>query len=144
MTDLQRNALARDISMRLLRASHEDLRIIDRLLTRLEQLRNLSWTRHVATSPHDVDRAFHLVVGTTGDSLRTRCNGSWPATDAVETCVTSPPIVEMCGACIERWTRGRDVDLYGLLDLARDLATEDLIRAELHEAARAEMMGGDS
>ncbi len=141
MSDLQRNALARDVSMRLLRASHDQLRCLDRLLTRLEQLRDLSWTRHVATGPNDVDDSFHLAFAR-DSRMVTRCNGSWPEGDAVETSLDGPPLHEMCGACVERWARGKDIALYGLLDLARDLATDDLIHAELHELARVEMTGG--
>lgn len=141
MTDLQRNALARDITLRLARVGLFDLRVVDKLLLRLEQLRPLSWTRRLATSTQDRDRYFHLPTIAAGRVV-TRCNGSWSLDDASEVSIDGPPLHEMCGACAERWARGKDVQLYQLLELARDLATEDLEREALREAARVEMVGG--
>lgn len=145
MTDVQRNALARTITARLLSASFDDLRVIDRLVVRLEQLRALSWTRRLATTERDVDRVFHLPAIASTGRFATRCNGNWPVEDKVETSLDGPPLSEMCGECALRWARGRDVQLYGLLELARDLWQEDLARAELHELARIEMfdLGGE-
>jgi len=120
-----------------------DVLLIERLLTRLEQLRNLSWTRRVATSPHDVDADYHLVSVVAG-SMATRCNGLWLAGDTVETSIDGPPLHEMCWECARRWAAGKDIELYALLDLARDLRTEDIANAALHEAARVEMIGGGS
>lgn len=139
MSELQRGALGRGISRTLLGLGLGDLRIVDRLVVRLEQLRSLSWTRHGG----DVDRMFHLVT-TWGGSVATRCDGRWPESDPSETLPEGPPLHLICGECARRWARGKDLELYGLLELARDLATEDLIRAEPHEAARLEMTGGGS
>jgi hypothetical protein len=143
VSELRRNALSRDVTSRLIRASHDELRVVDRLVTRLEHLRSLSWTRRLATGPGDVDRVFHLVACADGRVV-TRCNGSWWIGDAVETSIDGPLLRELCRACVERWAHGKDIQLYGLLDLARDLATEDLARAALHEAADREMNGGGS
>jgi len=144
MTDLQRNALARDITSRLIRASHDELRILDKLLVRLEQLRSLSWTRRRATTDRDVDRSFHLVGRISTGAVSTRCDGSWWRGDESETSLDGPPLAEMCWECARRWAAGRDIELYALLDVARDLRTEDIANAALHEAARLEMIGGGS
>lgn len=136
MTDLQRGALARDITRRLLSADIESLCVIDRLAVRLEQLRALSWTRRLATGAGDVDSTFHL-VGLSAGSMVTRCNGRWFERDPVET-ADSPPLDQLCEECVRRWARAKGVHLYGLLDLAHDLATEDLEREALREIKRLE------
>ena len=141
MSEVQRHALARDIAMRLISAPRDHVRILDRLAVRLDQLRSLSWTRRKATGPGDEDSKFHL-VSLSGGSFVTRCNGRWYAGDTVETSLDGPPLHQLCGACVERWARARGLELYGLLELARDLATEDTARADLHEAARLAMIGG--
>ncbi len=141
MTDLQRNALARDVAMRLSLAPFEDTRIVDRLVLRLEQLRSLSWSRRLPTSEFDAERLFHL-ASLAKDRVVTRCNGSWWLGDAVETSAEGPPLHQMCGECARRWARGKDLELYGLLELAHDLATEDMAREQLREEALAEMTGG--
>ena len=141
MADVQqRNALARTITARVLSAPLDVLRALDRLILRIDQLRALSWTRRIATGPGDVDLSYHLVSVVAG-SMATRCNGRWFAGDTVETSLEGPPLHEMCAACVERWARGHDRELYGVLDLARDLRTEDIANAALHEAARLEMIG---
>ena len=137
MTSLQRNALQRDVERRLASVDLETLRVLDRSLTRLEQLRALSWSRLAG----EVDQRAHI-VGLSGGSVLTRCNGRWPVGEPVQTWTDSPPIHLMCLGCVHAWARGKDVDTYGLLELARELATEDIEREALHEAARVEMIGG--
>jgi hypothetical protein len=138
--EIQRIALARDVASRLGRLSMDGVRALDKLAVLLEHLRSLSWTRHAS----NVDRMFHVPAVGQGGSFVTRCDGRWPIGDAVETSLDGPPLHLMCGQCVERWARGKDVQLYGVLELARDLATEDMARAELHEGARVEMTGGGS
>lgn len=141
MTDLVRNALQRDLERRLSSTPFFDLRILDQLATRLEQLRALSWTRRLATTEHDGDTRFHL-PSIAGGRVVTRCNGSWCLDDACEVSIDGPPVNLMCTDCVRRWARGKDLDMHGLIDLAHEIAFEDVQRAELQKQAPREMTGG--
>jgi hypothetical protein len=146
MGDLHRQALARDLARRLTLASHEELRLVDRALHRLEQLRELRWERRLATGPGDVDPHFHAIARIERGTVITLCNGRWPLGDTVETQSPAPIVREMCGACL-RWSalaRHAEHSIDGLIALAAELAQEDTARAELREQARLEMTGGGS
>lgn len=140
MTDIQRNALARDLAMRQHRATLDELRVIDRLMIRVEQLRDLSLERRVSTGPGDVDHGWHWVVRPGGDSAITGCNGRWPITDPVER-MAGVPLLEVCPACADRWfdIASTSSSVAGVM---LELREETERRAALHEAARIEMTGG--
>lgn len=135
--DLQRLALARSIAARLPAASLDDLRLVDKLLTRLEQSR-FTWRRRVATGPGDIDTRWHLAV--TGCAMVvTRCHGRWSKGDTDER-NDYPPILERCLACQRAAWRGTELDAL-IAAALEELADEDRERAGLREAARIEMLG---
>jgi hypothetical protein len=141
MGDLHRQALARDLARRLTLASHEELRLVDRALHRLEQLRELRWERRLATGPGDVDPYFHAIARIERGTVVTECVGRWPMGDAVEACSDLPPIRELCGACLRRSALARHAEhsIDGLIAIAAELAQEDVARAELREQAAQEL-----
>lgn len=136
--DTQRRGLIADLTRRLALAPLDDLRVLDLVLTRLEQLR-LTWTMRGATSEHDVDTKFHLAT-VIGDRRVTRCNGSWSAGDAV-IAMPAPPVTSRCMSCQRAAWSGTELDVLITVAL-QDLAADDLARASLRDAARAEMVGG--
>lgn len=141
MTDVARLALVRGIMCRLAIASHDEARAVDKILTRLEQLRFI-WSRRIATSPHDVDSHFHLAAPI-GDAVTTRCHGRWGLLDEYETS-DAPPVMDRCLACQRAAWRETELDplIAAVLEL---IAAEDRERATLREEARAEMFdaGGE-
>lgn len=136
MSDTERRGLVADLARRLALAPIEDLRILDRLLTRLEQLR-FWWSRRIATTSHDVDAKFHLATQVNGVMV-TRCNGRWAPLDAVES-HDAPPVTERCMACQRAAWSGTELDEL-IAAVEEQLAGEDLARANLRDAARAEML----
>lgn len=135
--DTQRRGLVSDLTRRLALAGHDELRVIDRVLQRLEQ-RRFKWERHVATSPYDTDKAFHLAAPF-GRVVVTRCNGRWPAGDAVEH-NGCPPVAERCLACQRAAWRETELDPL-IVEVLEQLAADDLAMSNLRDAARAEMVG---
>lgn len=142
MSETARLALARDISRRLPSASLDETRLVDRALTCLERVRSFRWERRLATSLTDVDHSFHVVSRIESGAVRTRCSGSWPLGDTVETQTPAPRIAEMCAACLssavgDAWTDA-------LIAIADELDQEDRERADLREEAWREMTGGST
>ncbi len=117
--------------------------MVDRGLVAIERIRcggDRRWERRVATGAGDRDTSFHLAIARpSAGVVMTLCNGSWPFGDAVET-VANVPLAERCRAC---WRAAVADDRFALalVELAGELAAEDQERAELREAARAEMLG---
>ena len=137
--DTQRRGLIADLSRRLALAPLDDLRVLDKLEQRLAQLRFV-WTRRSPTSPHDIDTRYHLAA-TIGDSEVTRCNGRWPSADPARIAV-SPPVLERCMACQRAAWSDSASELDPLISAVLEMiAAEDLARANLRDAARAEMLG---
>jgi len=142
---IQRQALSRDLARRNQLASHDELRVIDRALLRLEQRRRghgdeHRWERRLPTGPGDVDRAFHLArPAPSRGVVQTLCRGSWPIGDLVET-QDNVPLVERCAACW-RCAAQHDPLEFALIDALGELLAEDMEREQLHEAARREMLG---
>lgn len=138
--DTQRRGLVSDLARRLALAGHDELRVVDKLFTRLEQQRFV-WTRRIATGLGDIDTRWHLAtrVAPRG-SVITLCDGRWPTGDAAETS-DSPPVTERCMACQrEAWHGRADLDPL-IAAVLEQLAADDLATANLREAARAEMVG---
>jgi hypothetical protein len=143
VSELERLALARNIAARLHLASHEEIRLLDRLLVRLEQTRACAdlrgWLRRLSTTPYDRDDLYHLVARRTDVAVTTLCSGSWLAGDATEA-MRGPPLTERCLVCWRAGSAGDPLRL-ALIAAMEELADEDQERAELREAARAEMLG---
>jgi len=141
--DLAHQALLRDIGRRLQLTSHGEACLVDRGLVAIERIRcggDRRWERRVPTGPGDHDTSFHLATPRASAGIvATLCNGSWPLGDAVET-TANVPIADRCRACW-RAAVGDNPLALALIDLADELAVEDRGRAELREAARAEMLG---
>lgn len=144
--EIRRQALVRDLTRRCQLAGLDELRVIDRALLELERVRegagDRRWERRLPTGPGDVDRSFHLVTGRPSlGVVETLCNGSWGFTDLAEH-QDNPPLEERCGAC---WRHAVATDWFAvaLIDLADEIAAEDIRKAELHEQARAEMRERD-
>lgn len=143
--ELRRQALARDIARRMQLASFYELRVIDRALLELERSREgageLRWERRLPTGPGDVDdsvRSVHLVTALPSRGVvETLCTESWPFNDLTERWC-NPPIDKRCLAC---WRRSAGRSRAALVDIAAEIALEDRQRADLHEQARAEMLG---
>lgn len=138
--DIARNALARDITSRLISCSHDELRVFDRLLLRTEFVVQLPWKRRIATGPGDADRRYHL-ASKCGGSMVTRCEGRWPAGDAVETFVVRAQLFDLCRACMTWWFTTENI-AEAIVDAITELADEDRRYADLREAARLEMLDG--
>lgn len=66
-----------------------------------EQIENQLWARHDDSVPY-----CDVVAENDGGRTRTRCRGSWPATDEVET-IENPPHAQRCGACVRIRERER-------------------------------------
>lgn len=137
MTAIAHAALIRDISRRLELASLDELRVLDKSLTGLEQLRSHRWER-VISAPGMTK--FCSIGKIERGSVVTRCAGRWPITETVET-QNPPRISDMCRACL-RWIAfelgaGHSID--ALIAIAGEIAKEDVERAELRAQALAEM-----
>jgi len=140
--DTQRRGLIADLTRRLALASHDELRVVDRVLQRLEQLR-FTWLRRGPTSPNDIDTRWHLSARVANGAIVTRCHGRWAEHDMV-TCVDSPPVTERCLACQRAAWSDSASDLDPLIAaVLEQLAADDLATANLRDAARAEMLGED-
>jgi hypothetical protein len=136
--DIRRRGLLASLAGRLQAASHDELRVLDRVLTRLEQQR-FTWRRRIATTARDADTRWHLASIECGCSFVTRCHGRWSKADGDERS-PSPPVAERCLACQRAGWEGVELDqlIGAVLEL---LAAEDRERADLRESARAEMIG---
>jgi hypothetical protein len=141
--ELAHQGLIRDIGRRLQLTSHGEACMVDRGLAAIERIRcggDRRWERRIPTGTGDHDTSFHLATPRArAGVVATLCNGSWPLGDAVET-TANVPLEERCRACW-RAAVGDDRLALQLLELADELAAEDQERAELREAARAEMLG---
>ena len=138
MSDDQRRGLVADLTRRLALASHDEIRVVDRVLDRLERLR-FRWERRIPTGEHDRDPKFHLAARLGGGVMTTRCRGSWPLGDMVET-QSAPIVTERCLACQRAAWSGTELDPL-ISAVLEQLAADDLSTANLREAARAEMVG---
>lgn len=142
--DTQRQALARDIARRLQLASLDEVRVLDRLLVRIEQRReqpHVRWERRLPTTPFDRDRFFHLARVSDGVVV-TMCRGRWPLGDAVELRDGgADPGNEGCAACRRAARReASDLLLDAVIDdVAAQLAAQDRDRAGLRAEAAAEL-----
>lgn len=133
MTDeVRRQALIRDLGRRLQLASVDEIRVVDRVLDRLEQHR-FTWRR-----PRHPASSWHLAQSI-GGSWLTRCVGRWSERDTtIEH--DAPPVADRCLACQRAAWSGADLDML-IAAVHDDIAAEDRERAGLREAARAEMLG---
>lgn len=139
MSEVARQALARDLARRLLdlRCSVDELRVIGAVADRLERMRLRPWERRIPTGPGDVDRYYHLTTIVRG-SVVTGCNGRWPIIDAVER-VASPLLADRCDACWRSLVRSHAVDEL-IVEVALALAAEDRAHDDQLEGARAELV----
>jgi hypothetical protein len=137
--DLQRRGLIADLSRRLALLDLAEVRALDRIALRLEQL-HFGWRRRTPTSPFDRDPKWHLAETVSGVVI-TRCHGRWSAADdaIAESC---PPVTERCLACQRAAWSDSASDLDPLIAAVLELiAAEDLARKNLQDAARAELGG---
>lgn len=136
--DHQRRGLVADLTRRLALATYDEMRVVDRVLTRLEQLRFI-WSRRIATGPHDVDTRWHLAGRSTLGSFVTRCEGRWSVSDVVEH-IHVPDVADRCMACQRAAWSGTEIDplIAAVFEL---LAADDRDRAQLRAEVAAEQQG---
>lgn len=148
MSDEERlHAHARDITRRLLHASLDEVRVLDRLLLRLEQRREtpagprFEWRCRIATGPRDIDHRYHCGRAE-GGSFVTLCNGRWELADA-DVAIDLGSVFESL-ACPRCWSRkslvavARPVEDELIDQLARAIREHDLESADLRAAAAFE------